>query len=117
MVRRNWIKGKKRIRNKTYAERFIDRAMNDGVARTSKLIVETILDYIESSPRKITLTFVPTKGKVSSYISTNKQYELVEKANSRHSATYRKLFICNECDGSGFINHDNCNTCNGDEEE
>ena len=111
MVRRNWINGKKRKRNKTYAERFIDRAMNDGEARTSKQIIEKILEYIDSTERTLTYTFVPTKGKVSSYISSNKQYEQVEKPTNRHSGTYVKIYICESCDGTGFINHDNCKDC------
>ena len=115
MVRRNWINGKKRKRNKTYAERFIDRAMNDGEIRTSKQIIEKILEYIDNSERKITYTFVPTKGKVSSYISSNKQYKKVEKATNRHSGTYVKINLCDTCDGTGFINHDNCKDCNSDE--
>ena len=65
-------------------------------------------DYIDKSKRKITYTFVPTKGKISSYISNNPNYILVKKANNKHSTIYRKKEICNTCDGSGFKNHKNC---------
>ena len=116
MVRRNWIKGKKRKRNKTYAERFIDRAMNDGEERTSSQIIDRILEYIDNSERKITYTFVPTKGKVSSYIRSNKQYSKVLDANNKHSGVYVKEYLCTDCDGSGFKNHDNCKECNNEEE-
>jgi len=117
MVRRNWIRGVKRKRNKTYAERFIDRAMNDGEERTASQILDAILDYIDKSERKITYTFVPTKGKISSYISNNPNYILVKKATNRHSTIYNKREICDTCDGSGFKNHQNCNECNKEEEE
>ena len=79
--------------------------MNDGESRTSSQIIESILEYIDNSDRKITYTFVPTKGKVSSYISSNKQYKKVLEANNRHSGVYVKLNMCELCDGSGFINH------------
>lgn len=117
MPKRNWIKGVRRKRNKTYAERFIDRAMNDGAERTSANIISTILDYIDNSDRMITYNFVPSRGKVTSYLRTSGRYRLVKPASSKHSAVYVKKYLCKTCDGSGFIHHDNCSECNSDGSE
>ena len=117
MPKRNWINGVRRKRNKTYAERFIDRAMNDGEERTSANIISAILDYIDNADRMITYNFVPSRGKVTSYLRTSGRYILIKPASSKHSAVYVKIHLCESCDGSGFVNHDNCSECNSGEEE
>tara|TARA_A100001201_G_scaffold143181_2_gene143761 strand:+ start:15746 stop:16171 length:426 start_codon:yes stop_codon:yes gene_type:complete len=96
--------------NKSYAERYIDRAMNDGVERTSNGIINAIMSYIEEKGG--TFTYVPTERKVTSYVGTNKNYKITQKSNSRHSNMYVKMKLCNTCDGSGFKNHKNCSECN-----
>tara|TARA_R110002012_G_scaffold321991_1_gene553232 strand:- start:5049 stop:5402 length:354 start_codon:yes stop_codon:yes gene_type:complete len=116
MVRRNWINGVKRKTNKTYGERFIDRAMNDGVERTSGQILDAILTYIDNSDNTITYTFVPTSRKISSYVSSKKKiYRKVKK--TKYGTMYVKIKICNDCDGSGFIGNEYCYECNPIEEE
>tara|TARA_R110002012_G_scaffold303918_3_gene506222 strand:+ start:3521 stop:3874 length:354 start_codon:yes stop_codon:yes gene_type:complete len=117
MPKRNWINGVRRKRNKTYAERFIDRAMNDGEVRTAARIVEVILDYIDNAERNITYNYVPTKNKVSSYLRISGLYMLIKPATTKHSAEYVKIHLCETCDGSGFLNHENCNECNSEEEK
>ena len=96
--------------NKSYAERYIDRAMNDGVERTSVGIINAIMSYIEVKGG--TFTYVPTERKVTSYVGNNKNYKITKKSNSRHSNLYVKKKLCNLCDGSGFKNHQNCKGCN-----
>lgn len=96
--------------NKSYAERYIDRAMNDGLERTSTNIINTIMTYIEKKGG--TFTYVPTERKVTSYVGNNKNYNITKMANTKHSRTYVKLNLCEICDGSGFKNHKNCKGCN-----
>lgn len=96
--------------NKSYAERYIDRAMNDGVERTSNGIINAIMSYIEQKGG--TFTYVPTERKVTSYVGKNKNYNIVKKSNNQHSTIYVKKHLCGTCDGSGFKNHKNCSECN-----
>jgi hypothetical protein len=112
VVKRNWINGKRRKRNKTYAERFIDRAMNDGEERSPNQIVDAILTYIEANG--LTFSYVPPKGKIIHYVNDAKRYR---KVVNRKANTYVKLDLCNSCDGSGFISHKNCKDCNSESEE
>ena len=46
-------------KNKSYAERYIDRAMNDGVERTSSGIIDAIMTRIETHGG--TFNYVPTE--------------------------------------------------------
>ena len=40
--------GKERTFKKTFAERYIDRVMNDGVERSTHQVVDAIITYIEN---------------------------------------------------------------------
>ena len=109
MVRRNWVKGKKRTTNKTYGERYIDRAMNDGVVRTSNQILTKIMN--DCDKLKISYAFVPTSRKITSYVS-NKKHIYRKVGKTKIGTEYVKIKICKSCDGSGFISGDNCIECN-----
>ncbi len=97
-------------KNKSYAERYIDRAMNDGVERTSSGIIDAIMTRIETHGG--TFNYVPTERKVTSYVQNNDNYKITEVATNQHSCIYVKIKLCNTCDGSGFKNHRNCGRCN-----
>ena len=112
MVKRNWIKGVRRKRNKTYAERFIDRAMNDGVERSASQILDAIIDYIDNNG--LTYNYVPTKGKIINYVNDSSRYH---KTINKTSNTYTKIYLCETCDGTGFVRHNNCKECNSEGEE
>jgi|TARA_R100000482_G_scaffold103828_1_gene46630 hypothetical protein len=112
MVRRNWIKGKPRKRNKTYSERFIDRAMNDGVQRSAVQILHRILDYNDENG--LTYNYVPSKGKIIHYVNDANRYKKIVSTGAHE---YVKLYLCGTCDGSGFLGNNNCKECNSEEEE
>jgi hypothetical protein len=110
-----WVKmarkynGKPRTFNKTFAERYIDRIMNDGVERSTHQVVDAIITYIEGLDGKISLAYVPHKGKVSHYCSTNDNYKVTK---SKGGNTYLKINLCETCDGSGYKNAKPCEDCN-----
>jgi len=67
-----------RTYQKTFAERFIDMIMNDGETRSTHQVVGAIIDYIETTEGKISLAYVPHKGKVSHYLSINDKYKVIK---------------------------------------
>tara|TARA_R100000353_G_scaffold176103_1_gene149010 strand:- start:5716 stop:6075 length:360 start_codon:yes stop_codon:yes gene_type:complete len=101
--------GKDRTFKKTFAERYIDKIMNDGVERSTHQVVDAIITYIENQERTSSLAYVPHKGKVSHYCSTNSNYVV---SRSKKGNTYQKINICTTCDGSGYKNSKPCEDCN-----
>ena len=79
--------GKDRTYKKTFAERYIDKIMNDGVERSTHQVVDAIISYIENQDRTSSLASVPHKGKVSHYCSTNPNYVV---SRSKKGNTYKK---------------------------
>ena len=104
--------GKERTFKKTFAERYIDRVMNDGVERSTHQVVDAIITYIENLEGKISLAYVPHKGKVSHYCSTNDKYKV---NRSKSGNTYQRIEICETCDGSGYKSTKPCEECNKEE--
>ena len=112
MVRR--YNNKDRTFRKTYGERYIDMVMNDGNTRSIHQVVDAIITYIENTDGKMSLAYVPHKGKVSHYLSINKKYT-VDKCNKGN--TYTKIVLCESCDGSGYLKNKPCDECNGDDND
>jgi len=71
-----------KIKKKTFGEKYIDRIMKDGKTRNAKQIIEAIITYIEETPNKVSLAYVPQQRKVSHYLRTNKNdYILIDENN------------------------------------
>tara|TARA_R110002167_G_scaffold235136_6_gene440429 strand:+ start:2887 stop:3243 length:357 start_codon:yes stop_codon:yes gene_type:complete len=105
--------GKKRRFKKTFAEKYIDRTMNDGVSRSSTEVVDEIITYINKTSNRIGLAYVPLKGKVSHYLSTNKDRYKINETNKINS--YQRITLCISCDGSGYKLNIVCPECNSAE--
>jgi hypothetical protein len=78
------------VRNrKTYGEKYIDLVMKDGKVRNAKQIIENIIDYIEQTPNKVSLAYVPQQRKVSHYLRTNKTNYILITKNVKTGDEYR----------------------------
>lgn len=103
---------KPRTYKKTFAERYIDMIMNDGETRSTHQVVDAIINYIENTEGKISLAYVPHKGKVSHYLSINNKYSVNRSAKGN---TYTRLVSCESCSGNGYLDKKPCEECNGEE--
>tara|TARA_R110001592_G_scaffold246121_1_gene507774 strand:+ start:174 stop:524 length:351 start_codon:yes stop_codon:yes gene_type:complete len=104
--------GRKRTYKKTFAEKYIDRAMNDGVQRSTHQVVDAIISYIENREGRISFAYVPHKGKVSHWCSTNGKYNVFETSEGN---LYTKIHLCQSCDGTGYLKKLPCVECNSEE--